>query len=228
MPDGERDKPTEVLFQFGHPFEHQLFDAQEPKSLMVFTPDGKKIDLSKALEKTSAESSDGKKMTAFKAVFTPERRGDFTFVAAAAPVWVEDEKEFFLDTAKVVLHVQTQKGWDSATGQDLEWVPLTRPYGLQSGMVFQAQALADGKPLAGALVEVERYNATAPKTLPDDEQITRKVKTDPNGIATCTLTDPGWWCLTTQRDGGKRERDGKMYPVRQRTTFWVFVDRPKN
>ena len=49
--------------------------------------------------------------------------------------------------------------------------------------------------LARALVEIERYNAVVPKELPPDEQITRTAKTDPNGIFTCTLTEPGWWCL---------------------------------
>ena len=53
--------------------------------------------------------------------------------------------------------------------------------------------------------------------------MTRLVKTDPNGVATCTLTDTGWWCLTARRDGGQREHEGKMYPVLQRSTLWVHV-----
>ena len=136
----------------------------------------------------------------------------------------EEEKVFVHDTIKVVYHVQTQNGWDAATGQAFEIVPLTRPYGLQPGVAFQGQALLAGKPLAGAMVEVERYNPTPPKDLPPDEQITRRVKADPNGVFTGTLTDAGWWCLTSERDGGRREHEGKMYPVRQRATFWVFVD----
>ena len=60
--------------------------------------------------------------------------------------------------------------------------------------------------------------------MPADEHITRTAKTDPNGVVTCTLTEPGWWCITAQRDGGKKERDGKSYPVKQRATMWVFVD----
>jgi len=31
-------------------------------------------------------------------------------------------------------------------------------------------------------------------------------------------------CLTGEREGGKRDREGKAYPVRQRTTLWVWVD----
>jgi cobalt/nickel transport protein len=105
-----------------------------------------------------------------------------------------------------------------------EMIPLTRPYGLLPGMVFQAQAQFDKKPLAATLVEIERYNPTPPKTLPPDEHVTRAAKTDPNGVVTCTLPDSGWWCLTAQRDGGKKAREGKDHPLRQRTTLWVFVD----
>ena len=74
------------------------------------------------------------------------------------------------------------------------------------------------------LVEIERYNPTAPKELPADEHITRASKTDPNGVVTCTLTEPGWWCITAQRNGGVLMREGKEFPVRERATLWVYVD----
>ena len=137
---------------------------------------------------------------------------------------MKEEKVFFEDTAKVVLHVEEQEGWDASADLPFELVPLTRPYGLQPGMVFQAQALAGGKPVRGTLIEIERYNPTPPKKLPADEQITRTAKTDPNGVVTYTLGEAGWWCLTAQRDGGKRKYQGKSYPVKQRTTYWVYVD----
>jgi hypothetical protein len=75
-------------------------------------------------------------------------------------------------------------------------------------------------------VEVERYNAAPPAKLPADEHITRTVKTDPTGVATTTLTEPGWWCLTASRPRGTRMHEGKPYRVRQRCTLWVYVDEP--
>src|SRR5258708_18277576 len=114
-----------------------------------------------------------------------------------------EDGEFLRDTVKVVLHVQAQKGWDAQAGEGFEWETLTRPYGLQPGLTFQARVLP------GSLVEVERYNETPPKKLPPDEQITRVVKTDPNGVATCTLPEAGWWALTGSRPGGKKEHEGK-------------------
>ncbi len=226
LPDkasAKKDEAVTLTYQWGHPFEHQLFDAPAPDRLTVLAPDGKAADLTKSLEKTTVPAAAGKKVTAYQLKFTPDQRGDYVFVLQTPPIWMAEEEEFFQDTVKLVLHVEAQKGWDAAAPDTFQLNPLTRPYGLQAGMAFQVQAARE-KPLAGAPVEVERYNPAPPKELPPDEQITRAVKTDPNGVATCTLTEPGWWSVTAHRDGGMREREGKKYPVRQRATLWVFVD----
>jgi cobalt/nickel transport protein len=217
------DKPVTLHFLWGHPFEHQLFNATAPRSLFVIAPSGKKTDLTKKLEAVPPPNGP-KKPQVFRLRFTPRQRGDYVFVLTCVPVFMTAEKQFFEDTIKVVLHVEDQEGWDTHAGQPFELVPLTRPYGLQPGLVFQAQVLAGRKPVKGTVVEIERYNAAPPKKLPPDEQVTRTAKTDPNGVVTYTLPEAGWWCLTAQRDGGTSKHKGKSYPVKQRTTFWVYVD----
>ncbi len=221
-PTAKMGQKIEVIYQWGHPFEHQLFNAPMPESVFVLSPKGTKTNLTP--EKFTQPAADDKQVDAYRLTFTPSERGDYTFALSTPPIWMADEEEYFQDTVKVVLHAQVQKGWDRATGLPFELVPVTRPYGLEPGLVFQAQVLAEGKPQAGALVEVEHYNATPPKELPPDEQITRTMKTDPGGVATCNLTEPGWWCVTAQQEGGQREHDGKQYPVRRRTMLWVYVD----
>jgi cobalt/nickel transport protein len=214
------------LYQWGHPFEHQLFDAPHPLSLIVLAPDGKKAELTDKLQKTTCKSG-SKEATAYQLRFTPDQRGDYVFLLRTPPIWMEEDSEFLQDTVRVTLHVQAQKGWDAMLENDFDLAPLTRPYGLRPGMVFQAQIQGLEKEAShrrGALVEIERYNATVPAKLPPDEHITRTVKTDPNGVVTTTLTEPGWWCLTASRLQGTRMRDGKAYPLRQRCTLWVFVD----
>ena len=55
--------------------------------------------------------------------------------------------------------------------------------------------------------------------------VTFKVKSGPNGVFTCTLTEPGWWCMTAQREAEqKKDSDGKNRTVYQRTTLWVHVE----
>jgi cobalt/nickel transport protein len=235
---GKRGEAMTFTYQWGHPFEHQLFDAPAPERVLVVDPDGKKTDLTKQLQPIKVPGDEGKQVTAYQFRFTPERRGDHLVILITAPVWLDEEKRFVQDTVKMVFHVQTQNGWyalarATPSGNFVELVPLTRPYGLQAGMVFQAQVVTnppaelsrrDWVPVPGAQVEVERYHAATPKELPPDEHITRTVRTDPNGVATCTLPEAGWWALTVPHRSALRERQGKTFPVQYRSTLWVFVD----
>lgn len=220
-PSARTGEAVTLTYQFGHPFEHQLFDTEAPKQLFVLAPDGTKTDLTAKAEKILVDGADGKKVAAFRVTFTPEKRGDHVVIAVSPPVTVEGEKLPLQDLVKVVVHVQTQNGWDRRAADPgfPEPCPLTRPYGLIPGMAFRAEfeeaGPNGGQPVAGALVEVEKYNPRPPKALPPDEHVTRSARTDRVGTATVTLTEPGWWAVTVIRDKGG---------VRQRGTLWAFVD----
>src|SRR5262245_57419225 len=188
-----------VTYQFGHPFEHVLWDADKPVRAFAFAPDRKSIDLLPALEKVELPGPDGKKVVGYRFAFQPAGRGDFTLLVESPPVWMEDEKHFVHDVCRVVIHVETQKGWDllHAGPDEFAAVPMTRPYGLRPGTVFQTRVRTrDAVTPVAHLVEVERYNSTPPKALPPDEHITLSLKTDLAGVATCTLPDAGWWAIT--------------------------------
>jgi len=223
------DKVT-LTYVFGHPFEHELFQTEKPEKATVFGQDGKATDVLANLKKTDTIGHDDKKVDVYQLVFQPDARGDYSIVFEAPPVWMADEKHFLRDTARVTIHVEAQKGWDARSAKATQFAiaPLTRPYALRPGTVFQAAVQpADG---VSHLVEVERFNPQPPPALPPDEFITTAVKTDPNGTATCTLPDPGWWALTAIRrypaeaKTPTRERDGKAYPVIERATLWVLVE----
>ena len=62
-----------------------------------------------------------------------------------------------------------------ATWPDFELRPLTRPYGLQAGMVFQAQALWRTKPLSG---DMPGMGTGVPK----GEPIPKKYEKPNNGL----------------------------------------------
>jgi cobalt/nickel transport protein len=226
LPDKASVKKGEQVtftYQWGHPFEHELFDAPRPEKVSVLAPAGPETDLTESLEKVSVPAAEGKKVTAYRFRFTPRERGDYVVLLRTPPIWMKEEQEFLQDTVSVVLHVQAQKGWDAGLGDPYpHLVPLTRPYGLQPGMVFQAQLFKPHPERRRVLVEIERYNPTPPKELPPDEQITRTARTDPNAVVICTLTDPGWWAVTAVDVArGAVRPEG---PVRIRATLWVFVD----
>jgi len=224
IPSAKKDQPVLFTYQWGHPFEHELFDAPPPEAVTVLSPDGKTADLTKTLERTTVPAGEGKTVTAYRFTFTPDQRGDYVFLLRTPPIWMEEDGEFLQDDVKVVLHVQAQKGWDGTVRPGFEWSPLTRPYGLEPGMAFQAALQAGAKPGVGSLAEIEHYHAEPPKKIPADEFCTRTAKTDPNGVVTATLTDPGWWCLAAGREAGMKDHDGKSYPVRERSILWVYVD----
>jgi hypothetical protein len=245
---GKKGEPVTFTYQWGHPFEHQLFDAPKPESVVAFAPDGKVSNLMNALQKVALPAGEGKTVSGYRFDFAPPQRGDYAVVLRTPPIFLEEDGEFVQDSVKVVYHVQAQKGWDVLSQNELgpfnavasvAWHPITRPYGLEPGMVFQAQAHAlfpaEGfggmprvQPLPRAMVEVEQYHPMPPAKLPPDEHITRVVKTDPNGVATCTLPGSGWWGITVTHDGGTHRHEDKNLPLRQRATLWVFVDeKPK-
>jgi uncharacterized GH25 family protein len=231
-PSAKKGEAIIVTYQWGHPFEHQLFDAQAPESVIVRFPDGKSSNLTKELKNVQAPAGE-KTVAAYTLTFTPDQRGDYVIVLKTIPIWMEEEKEFLQDTVKVVVHVQAQKGWDRRSShQGIDITPLTRPYGLQPGMAFQAivenhQLDPKNEALGNALVEIERYHLKPPKELPPEEHMTRTAKTDPKGVVTCTLTEPGWWCIAGHHVEGEMEHASKKYPLRQRAIHWVYVDDAK-
>src|SRR5579871_1499989 len=80
-PWANKDEKVTFTYQFGHPFEHELFDAPRPTALVVIPPKGKRepLDIDKALTPIRKDGADGKQVTAWQFTFTPSQRGDYTF-----------------------------------------------------------------------------------------------------------------------------------------------------
>jgi cobalt/nickel transport protein len=72
-------------------------------------------------------------------------------------------------------------------------VPLSKPFGLWAGNVFQGVVLLDGAPVPGAEVEVEHYDEDGAATVPSDLMITQTIKADADGVFTYAAPGPGWW-----------------------------------
>ena len=152
-PSAKKGEEVVFVYQWGHPYEHELFDAPPPDSVVVLSPDGQDADVTESLEKIGVPAGDGKKVAAYQFRFTPDQRGDYVFLLQTPPVWMAEDDEFLQDNVKVVLHVQAQKGWDGAVHTEFELMPLTRPYGLEPGMAFRAELQdPEGRPNARAAI----------------------------------------------------------------------------
>jgi nickel transport protein len=208
LPSGElkRGQASEVQFSFGHPFEATRVDVAKPRA-WLYPPAGEPQEIS-----PNPRQESGAK--AWSLSLTPQVRGDHILVVEGQPV--QHGREKIRDWVKVVLPVgQVQRGWDRSLGLDLEVVPLSRPYGLVVGTSFRFTVQQKGKPLAGALVEVERLNSKAPSPLPPEAEITRVEKSDALGNAAATLDHAGWWIVSVT--GPAHEG------VHPRASLWVYV-----
>ena len=115
-----------------------------------------------------------------------------------------------------------EEGWDTELGLKTEIVPLTRPYGLWSGNVFQGIVKVDGKPVPYSEVEVEYYNQDGKVKAPSDPYITQVIKADENGIFTYAMPKAGWWGFAALNTAHyTMKHNGGEYPVEIGAVMWV-------
>jgi cobalt/nickel transport protein len=234
-PNGYATLGGQVTWQYfwGHPYEFVVFDAEAPQVHAV-APDGSRTALTPE-PKAMADPETGGERSAFAFSYTPQAIGDHWIVLDAPPYLIEEEGEAVQDSVKQCLHVMAEVGWDRRLGLPVELVPLTRPYGLEAGFAFSARAYLDGEPLAGATVEIEKFNGfpVPAGKLPTDQfgvedvpMITRTAKTDALGYITYTLDEPGWWMVSVSAQSGTVEVEGTGYPRVMRGGLWVHVEEP--
>ncbi len=215
---GKEDKKTVTLdVKFIHPFEGHYMDMEMPKAFGVMAG-GKKQDLLKTLQKKEV-----KKMTTWEASYQIKSPGDYAFYVEPAPYWEPSEETFIVHYTKVIVNaLGLEEGWDQEVGLKTEIVPLTRPYGLWAGNVFQGVVKVDGKPVPNAEVEIEYYNEGGKIKPPAEPYVTQVIKADQNGVFTYAMPKAGWWgfaALNTADD--KIAREGKEYPVEIGAVLWV-------
>ena len=93
------------------------------------------------------------------------------------PYWEPAEDKFIVHYTKVIVPAYgDEDGWDKPAGVKTEIVPLTRPFANYAGNTFRGQLLVDGKPAAGADVEVEYFNRDGKYEAPNDYFVTQVVK----------------------------------------------------
>jgi cobalt/nickel transport protein len=210
-------KTIRLRVAFMHPFEGHYMDMQRPEAFTV-TAGGKRRDLLGALER---KPLGGK--AAWEASYRVTRPGDYVFAVTPRPYWEPAERKFIVHYTKVVVNaLGLEEGWGTEAGLPVEIVPLTRPYGLWAGNVFQGLVKKGGKPLPFAEVEVEFLNEGGRVKAPDDPFITQVVKADSGGVFTYAMPREGWWVFSalTEADYTLRH-EGKEYPVELGGVIWV-------
>ncbi len=214
-----------LMFAVGHPYEQEYANPAKPEKVTAIFPDGQIVDLTDTLSQ-GTYTVDELTANIYEFTFKPEEPGDFIIA-------LDSEPEFGLNNTllqeylKICVHAEEQGGWDQRTGQPIEIMPLTRPYGIEEGYVFTGQVLKGDEPLAGVEVEIEQFLTHVPalEDLPPEPLITKVVKTDANGVFSQTLPHPGWWIAAASvEDAGEVTKDGGTYTLSGLAGIWIHVE----
>ncbi len=210
-------KKISLQIEFIHPFEGQYMQMQRPRAFGVVV-NGRKQDLLPALKEKTAGG-----FSTWEAVYRIKGPGDYVFFVEPRPYWEPAEEKFIVHYTKVIVDAfGMEKGWDSEVGLRTEIVPLTRPYGLWAGNVFQGIVKVDGRPVPYAEVEVEYYNEGGRIKPPAGPYVTQVTKADKNGVFTYAMPRAGWWGFAALSTAGFRlKHEGKEYPVEIGAVIWV-------
>ena len=182
------DRTVTLALSFSHPFEGQGMDLIKPKIFSVLNK-GKNHNLLGSLKKTQVMGH-----TAWSAQFKIKRPGVYMFYMEPQPYWEAAEDTFIVHYTKtVVTAFGDDEGWDEEIGLETEIIPLSKPFGLYAGNVFQGIVKLNGKPVPFAEVEVEYYNIGAKIKAPTAYMIAQTIKADKNGVFTYAAPKAGWW-----------------------------------
>ncbi|NLC71175.1 MAG: DUF4198 domain-containing protein [Desulfuromonadaceae bacterium] len=218
-----QDDPRTVRLElsFSHPFELAGMELEKPKIFGVMAQ-GTRTDLLPQLKKTAILGRAG-----WHSDYTVSRPGIYQFYMEPQPYWEPAEDCFIIHYTKTVIAAfGDDEGWDGEIGLKTEIVPLSKPFALYAGNVFQGIVKLDGKPVPFAEVEVEHYNRDGQAVAPTEYMITQTVKADGNGIFTYAAPKAGWWGFAALNTARERMKQGDQEKeVELGAVLWVeFVD----
>jgi cobalt/nickel transport protein len=214
----QTDNRTVTLkLSFSHPFEGIGMELVEPKTLAVLAH-GRTIDLGGLLKETEIMGQRG-----WQADFRVKRPGVYMFYMEPQPFWEPAEDIFIIHLTKTVIAAfGDDEGWDAEIGLKTEIVPLSKPFGLYCGNVFQGIVKFDGKPVPSAAVEIEYLNRDGKAVAPTDYMVAQTVKADPNGVFTYAVPRAGWWGFSALSQADfKINADGVEKSVELGAVIWV-------
>ena len=211
------ERTVTLTLSFSHPFEAQGMDLMRPTKFAVFNT-GKNNNLLRSLKKTQIMGH-----AAWSAQYKVKRPGVYIFYMQPQPYWAPAEDIFIVHYTKtVVTAFGDDEGWDAEIGLKTEIVPLSKPFGLYTGNVFQGIVKQNGNPVPFATVEVEYYNKDGRVAAPTPYMITQTIKADKNGVFTYAAPKAGWWGFAAlTRADFKLEHAGQKKDVELGAVIWV-------
>ncbi len=210
-------REIKLMLSFSHPFESIGMELLKPAGFYV-VKNGKKQNLAEGLSPAMVMDK-----PAWTRMFSVKRPGAYTFVMEPVAYFEPGEDCYIIHTTKtIVAAFGDDGGWDEEIGLKTEIVPLSRPFGLYAGNLFQGIVKLDGKPVPYAEVEIEFYNQNNKATAPTDYMITQVIKADQNGVFSYCAPVAGWWGFAAlNRSDKKMMHDGEKKDIELGAVIWV-------
>lgn len=219
------DVPLRLIFW--HPFENgQVMDMAAPRAFYAVHR-GERIDLMDRLSPINFTGAMNP-AAAYAASVPVTRAGDYVLVVEPEPYLEASEDIFIQQLTKVYLNrAQMPTDWMEPQGLATEILPFNKPYNLIAGSSFTGQVLSEGKPVAGAEIEIEfmaaepdmAANAAKPPTAGPMPGGSLVAIADANGMFTFAIPRAGWWGFAALGAGPVREHQGKE--LSQDAVIWV-------
>jgi len=211
------NKTIQLSLSFSHPFEMHGMPLVKPTQFNVDI-NGKKMNLIHQLKETRIMNNQ-----AWNLNYKINRPGVYTFIMKPQPYWEPAEDCFIVHLTKtIVTAFGDDEGWDREMGLKTEIVPLSKPFGLYAGNLFQGIVKLDGKPVPFAEVEVEYYNKEKRYQAPTDYLVTQTIKADPNGIFSYVAPKFGWWGFAALNEADYTiKHNGENKSVEIGAVIWV-------
>ena len=210
-------KNIALKVQFIHPMEGDYMDMAKPVQFGVMVQNNK-IDLLNTLQEKKINGC-----STWETDYQIKRPGDHIFYMEPQPYWEPAEDCYIIHYTKVIVNaLGLEVGWDEEVGLKTEIIPLTRPYGLWTGNVFQGIVRVIGEAVPYAEVEVEYYNQDGKIKWPVESMITQVIKADQNGVFTYAMPKAGWWGFAAlNEDEEKIKHNGEDKSVEIGAVLWV-------
>lgn len=210
---------TKAIFAFLHPFEQKGMDLDVPTDVKIVNlTQGDTYNIKNSLKPKKILGHKG-----YMADISIKMPGVYCIYMIPKPYWEPAEDKFIKHITKTYLAAfGEEEGWNKPIGLEVEIVPLTRPFGLYAGNVFQGKVIKNGKPVSNAEVEVEYFNKGSKVHAQNEYMVTQVILTDDNGVFTYAPPAPGWWGFSALTEADyKIKHNGQEKDVEVGGVIWV-------
>jgi nickel transport protein len=210
-----------LQLSFSHPMEMMGMKLAQPKVFRVVFS-GSHQDLLGGLEPAKVMDQQ-----AWSLDYRIKRPGVYVFYMEPQPYWEPAEDAFIIHYTKtVVTAFGDDEGWDAELGLKTEIVPLSKPFGLYAGNLFQGIVKLNGQAVPYAEVEVEYYNQQKSAQAPTDYMVTQTIKADQHGVFSYAVPRSGWWgfAALNEADFSLKTDSGQEKGVELGAVIWVHFE----